>query len=151
MTTLRNRSFPQSGARAGGFTLMEVLIVTIIIGVLATFAINSYQDSVVRTRRGAAQSCLLEQQQFMERFYTTNLRYDATAAGVALVLPPCAAGAEVNNFYNVTLSTLTRTTFTLRAAPIGAQLAKDTRCGTLTVDNTGNKTKTGTGTLDECW
>lgn len=151
MTMLRSRSFPRSVPRTGGFTLIEVLIVVIIVGVLATVAINSYQDSVVRTRRTAAESCLLEQQQFMERFYTTNLRYDATAAGVALVLPPCTAGAEVNNFYNVTLSAVTRTTFTLRAAPIGAQLAKDTRCGALTVDNTGNKTKSGTASLDECW
>ena len=76
-----------------GFTLIEVMIVVAVIGILAAIAYPSYQESVTKTRRSAAQGCLVEMAQFMERFYTTNMRYDQTAAGVAVALanPTCRA------------------------------------------------------------
>lgn len=134
-----------------GFTLVEVIIVVLIISVLAAIAYPAYQDSVVRTRRNAAKACMSEAAQFMERFYTTNLRYDQSGAGVAVALPPCAAGVDVTNHYNVTLAAVARTTYRLQAAPIGLQATKDTKCGTLGLDNTGAKTKTGTESVDICW
>ena len=70
-----------------GFTLVEVMVVVAIIGILAAIAYPSYQDSVVKSKRGAAVSCLMEQVQFMERFYSTNLRYDQTTAGAPVGLP----------------------------------------------------------------
>jgi type IV pilus assembly protein PilE len=145
--------FRRSAARrsAMGFTLVEVIIVVLIISVLAAIAYPAYQDSVVRTRRNAVKACMSEGAQFMERFYTTNLRYDQTIAGVAVALPPCAAGTDVTNHYNVTLAAVGRTTYRLQAAPIGIQAVKDTKCGTLGTDNTGAKTKTGTETVDICW
>jgi type IV pilus assembly protein PilE len=136
---------------ARGFTLVEVIIVVLIISVLAAIAYPAYQDSVVRTRRNAAKACMSEAAQFMERFYTTNLRYDQTGAGVAVALPPCAAGTDVTNHYNVTLAAVARTTYRLQAAPIGIQAVKDTKCGILGLNNTGTKTKTGTESVDICW
>ncbi len=127
-----------------GFTLVEVIIVVLIIAVLAAIAYPAYQDSVVKTRRGAAKTCLLEANQFLERFYTTNLTY------VGAVFPGCTAGTDVTNHYTVTPA-LTARTFTLTATPIGLQLSKDTDCGTLSISNTGVKTKTGSKSVDFCW
>ncbi len=137
----------------GGFTLIELLVVVFIISVLSAIAYSSYQDSVVRTRRNAALGCLLENAQFMERFYTTNLRYDRDLAGNAAPAPACASGADVTNFYAISYvgGAPGQTTYTLQAVPGPVQAAKDTRCATLGINQTGTKTKSGTGTLDECW
>ena len=136
---------------AVGFTLVELVIVVLIISVLAAIAYPAYQDSVVKTRRGAAKSCLLEAETFMQRYYTTNLRYDQTLAAVPVVLPPCAAGTDVTNHYVVALTAVAPRAYTLTATPQGLQLAKDTDCGTLSVNSLGVKTRTGSGTLDYCW
>ncbi len=144
-TRSQNRRTPR------GFTLVEVIIVVLIISVLAAIAYPAYQDSVVKTRRGAAKTCLLEAESFMQRFYTTNLRYDRTLANVAVALPPCAAGTDVTNHYNVALSVIAARNYTLTATPQGLQLAKDTKCGTLSVNSVGTRTKTGSDSLDYCW
>ena len=83
---MHNPTFSLAAARTRhtGFTLIEVMIVVAVIGILAAIAYPSYQESVTKTRRSAAQGCLVEMAQFMERFYTTNMRYDQTAAGVAV-------------------------------------------------------------------
>jgi type IV pilus assembly protein PilE len=147
----RRSSRPSHRRTAAGFTLVELIIVVLIIAVLAAIAYPAYQDSVVKTRRGAAKSCLLESEMFMQRFYTTNLRYDQTLAAVAVVLPACTAGADVTNHYTVTLGGLAARTYTLTATPQGLQATKDTDCGTLSINQLGTKTKTGTQTLDYCW
>lgn len=145
-------SFQTNGRRASaGFTLVEVIIVVLIISVLAAIAYPAYQNSVVQTRRNAVKACLSEGASFMERFYTTNLRYDQSIAGAAVALPPCAAGTDVTNHYTVALSAIGRNNYTLTATPINLQATRDTKCGTLSVNNTGTKTKTGSESVDFCW
>jgi len=136
---------------SGGFTLMELLIVVFIVGLLAAIAYPTYMNSMVKVRRDAAKTCLAEDAQFMERFYTTNLRYDQTLAGVAVALPPCSSGADVNNFYTISLVNPLPRSYTLQAVPKAVQATRDTDCGTLGLDNVGTKTKTGTNTVDYCW
>lgn len=152
MTSHRS-SASVSSRRVQGFTLVEMVIVVLIISVLAAIAYPAYQNHVIKTRREAAKGCLLEMQQFMERFYTTNLRYDQTTpGGVAVALPPCQAGQDVTNHYQVALDGApTRTAYRLRALPQGRQATVDTYCGTMTINNQGVKTKTGSQTVDQCW
>jgi Tfp pilus assembly protein PilE len=42
-------------------------------------------------------------------------------------------------------------TYRVRATPIGAQLTGDTQCGTLTLNQAGLRTESGTGTVNDCW
>lgn len=150
MTRIRPHAFTHRRSDAG-FTLVEVIIVVLIISVLAAIAYPAYQDSVVKSRRNAAKACVSEAAQFMERFYTTNLRYDQTLAGVAVVLPGCAAGTDVTNHYTVRLTAVGQRNYTLTATPINLQAIKDTKCGTMSLDNIGTKTKSGSDTVDYCW
>lgn len=129
--------------REHGFTLIELSVVIAIIGIIAAIAIPSYNESVRRTRRALAQGCLTQAAQFMERFYTTNLAYNQTTAGVSVPNPSC--GADVIAYYDVALDSVDPTTFTLSATPINAQ-ANDT-CGTMRLTNTGQRSADGTG----CW
>ena len=77
-----------NGRRQAGYTMVELVIVVAIIAILSSLAYNSYQDSAIKSRRKAATACMMESAQFLERFYTTNLRYDQDGAGVAVVIPP---------------------------------------------------------------
>ena len=147
----RNRSNRFARRRnAAGFTLVEVVIVVLIISVLAAIAYPAYQDSVVKTRRSAAKACVMEASQFMERFYTTNnLTYvGAPAAWLAI---GCAAGTDVTNHYTVTPAAPNARAYTVTATPRGLQLAKDTYCGTLSINSTGVKTESGSESRDYCW
>ena len=144
-----------------GVTLIELLVVVAIIAILAAIAIPSYSTYVAKTNRSAAEGCLSQYATYMERYYTTNLSYtqDNSATPVAnsaigspspLVLD-CAASSQTGSNYQYSVSVPTATTYTLTATPINAQLKRDTQCSTLTLNQIGTRTSSGTGTLAQCW
>jgi type IV pilus assembly protein PilE len=142
-----------------GFTLIEIMIVVAIVAILAAVALPNYQDSVRKTRRGAAKACLNEVSQQMERFFTSNLRYtnaDGTAPTAPLAL---ACVNELNNggsgFYAIAIRqnpAITANSYQLEAVPINGQVAD--RCKTLLLAHTGRKSTenaTEPNANVECW
>lgn len=127
-----------------GFTLIELMIVVLVIGVLAAIAYPSYSQHVIKSRRAAAQACLQEVAQYMERFYTTNLTY----LGAAVPVMQCRT--DLGRFYRIGLqAAATDKGYTLQAVPTTAQ--KDPRCATLSVDVAGTKDVSGTDDATQCW
>lgn len=138
--------------RTAGFTLIELMIVVAIIAVLAAIAYPSYTNHVTKTRRGAAVACMTEAAQFMERFYTTNLRYDKDRDGGAVALPTLQCQTELSNFYAFTLASSSASGFSIEADPKGTQKTNDTKCAKLAINQSGTKTKSGNASSDsDCW
>jgi len=148
----RNRTLSMHSTRnprsARGFTLIELMVTVGIVAILATIAYTSYSSFIIKSRRAAAATCLQERAQFLERFYTTNLSYLDPATGAAPAIAQC--GPEIANFYQVGYAVAsTARTYQLQAVPQANQA--DERCGTLTLDSTGQRGENGTGNVDDCW
>lgn len=138
--------------RQCGVTLIELLVAVVIVGILGMIAYPSYTSHLVKSRRAQATACLQEAAQYMERFYTTNLRYDQTATtSIAVSLPTTACIQDLNGRYVLSIASVSANAFALKATPQGAQATADTQCGTLGLSQAGTKTITGTGTVAACW
>lgn len=129
-----------------GFTLVELVVVIAIIGILAAIAIPAYRSYTVRTHRAAARACVSEITQHLERYYTTNLSFVGATAGLG-----CQTAGQLNTRYTITLGSLAQNTYVVTATPIGAQASGDTACGTLTLNQVGTRTTSGTSDVDFCW
>lgn len=123
-----------------GFTLIEVLIALVIVSILASIAIPSYQSSVSKSRRADAQGALMGLAQAMERFYTSNATYKGAATGGADTGAPAIFATQTpidgaTKFYNLTIHAANDTAYTLRATPIGAQVGD----GIMSLDGLGRR------------
>jgi prepilin-type N-terminal cleavage/methylation domain-containing protein len=67
---------PRSDSR--GFTLMELLVVVLIIGILAAIAIPQYFRVVEKGRVAEATNCFSTLKGAQERYYTKNNQYTGT-------------------------------------------------------------------------
>lgn len=135
-----------------GVTLIELMIVVAIIAILAAVAYPSYISHVVKAKRVAAEGCMSQYSNYMERWYTTNLRYDKDSTGTNAVTWPtmdCATQQQTGQDYTYVLTpaSLTATAYVITATPQGPQATRDTLCGTLTMNQAGARTPTTTG----CW
>lgn len=130
-----------------GFTLIELMIVVAIVAVLAAIAYPSYREQIDRSRRADAKTVVMENAQFMERFFTQNGTY--LNATLPILEAPKDGGTK---FYDLAFAAgqPTAITFTVVATPKGA-MAGDA-CGAFTITQTGLKsTSGGTRPTDECW
>jgi type IV pilus assembly protein PilE len=125
-----------------GFTLIELMITVVIVGILASVAYPSYMDSVKRTRREEGKRTLLEAAQMMENYYAMNVNYSGAVTGTTLTI--FTANDNFDDYYGLTASAAT-STFTLSAAPKDTQLGD--ACGTLTITQNGTTSAGTTG----CW
>ncbi len=130
-----------------GFTLIELMIVVVVIGILATFAFPSYQQHVQRAHRADAQADLLELAQWLERRYSRPIdpasarvnRYALADGDRTADLPfnqtPRTGGARYKLGLNVADG---GQSFVLSATPTPAQAAD--ACGILTINQRGATT-----------
>ncbi len=140
------------GRRSGqGFTLIELMITVAVVAILASIAVPSFRDYVVRSKRAEGKAALLDAAQGVERHFTNNNTYPSSlaTAGVRTHSGDSAAkGAYTLSIAAGTTGALT-SSFVITATPANGHA--DAKCGNLSIDQLGRKGKTGTLTLEECW
>lgn len=141
-----------------GFTLIELMIVVVIIGILAAIALPNYRQYVVRSNRTAAQSFLLSVANRQEQFMLDSRQYAGVAgdpgdATGLTTLGMATLPGDVSRNYTISvgLVTLIPPAYKITATPSGGQATDDTKCGAVSINQLGVKVKNGTGSLADCW
>jgi len=134
--------------RNSGFTLLELAIALVVVGLLATIAYPTYLEAVRKTRRSDAKVALLRIAQVLERCYIEYNAYnDSNCAAVDNSDNTKLAGgysASDEGYYTLSESSskaLLADSFAFKATPAGVQTGD--RCGSFTYDHLGTKGVTG--------
>ena len=137
---------PKMGS--SGFSLIELMATVAIVGILATIASAAYTSQVQKSRRTDARSALLDLAGREEKLFSTTNAYSATATDLGYTAFPIAVGS---GYYNVSAVVANPpVSYVLTATAIGTQV-NDASCATLSVNELGVQSSTGTGTAATCW
>jgi type IV pilus assembly protein PilE len=141
--------------RTRGFTLIEVLIVVVIIGILTAIAIPSYTQYMRRAARHQAEATMLNLSQMEERYYTNNYTYYAVTTPAPTPEPngwsnfsgDGMGARKYDIIVNITANPLPDT-YTIQASTSNGFIDPD--CVLLKLTNLGVKTSTP-GSVSTCW
>jgi type IV pilus assembly protein PilE len=142
-----------------GFTLIELMIAVAVVSILATIAVASYSSQVKKSRRTDARSALLDLAGREEKLFSTANAYSALPSdlgyGAVGTLWPIKVGSD---YYQVFVTSPDPTqvgiaeSYSITAVPVpGSTQAGDTTCLSLSVNQLGAQTSTGSGTAATCW
>lgn len=143
---MRSREFqpaPRRKHASRGFTMVELMIVVVILGVLAAVALPSFLDSIRKGRRSEAFAAIASTQQAQERWRSNNPQY-ATLSSLAITSPTRPGG-----YYTLAAAPVTGSegvSYTVTAEAVaGTSQANDGDCAKL-----GVKVERGNVTYASC-
>ena len=147
-----SRGRNRAALRQHGFTLMEVMIVVVIVAILVTVALPTYQGSIQKGRRSDGMSALMDAANRQEQYLLDRGTFTTDLTDLGFPANPLVSE---EGFYSVTAaacgSGTIATCYLLTAAPrAGSPQIDDTRCASLTLDSRGTRSATGTAAA-ECW
>jgi type IV pilus assembly protein PilE len=132
--------------RTRGFTLMELMIAVVVVGILAAAAVPSYREHIASSRRTDAKSALLAIAQLMERNYTERGTYASVTLGTTGIYP----STSPQGYYTLSIVSQDADGFSLLATRAGAQVGD--KCGNYTYNQAGAKgVASATYTAAQCW
>ncbi|MFZ6750117.1 type IV pilin protein [Undibacterium sp. Ren11W] len=134
-------------SKRNGFTLIEVMITVVIVGVLASIALPNYTAYVKRAKRADAMAVLLKNANWMQQQFTIDNKFPASATVLPFAQSP-EAGTARYNISIVVPATANTSQYTLQAVPVAAD-----ECATFTLDHTGLRGQSGTASKSAtaCW
>jgi type IV pilus assembly protein PilE len=149
MRPLHN-NLPRFTRTVRGLTLIEIMVVVALVGILASIALTSYQSQTRKTRRYAAQSCLIEQAQYMERYYTSASN-PMTYTGAELPSATCKTNLASYYAFSLPAAANSSQAFSVQAVASGTQTG-DTDCLTLALNSAAQQSSSSaTASTTGCW
>ncbi|ABX48340.1 MAG: type IV pilin protein [Gammaproteobacteria bacterium] len=123
-----------------GFTLIEVMITVVIIGILAAIAYPSYTQYIALSARSEGLAALMRIANLQEQYYLDNRVYATDLTKLV------GANPYVTEHQHYSVSSSGTSSFTIKAVAQGVQASRDASCSPLTISDTGAK-----GPSAECW
>ena len=147
---------------AGGFTLIELMVVVAIATILFAIAVPSYMTYIRHSRRTEAKTAILDLAGREERFLSTNPAAYTAVPGSLGYTAFGAANPVGNGYYFLTVCAPAAAacapnppaapSYSIMATPAAGQSqVNDAQCTSFSVDSTGQQFSTGTGTVAYCW
>ena len=151
----------QASARNRGFTLIELMITVVIVGILSALVFPSFMDSIRKSRRSDATQALAAVQQAQERRRANQAAYTTDLAG-ALPAGLAMTTGTPGGYYTISVSAADVTSYTVLAAFVsGKSQENDGACKHLRIRQAGGNLFYGSaaaaaGPFDEasgnrCW
>lgn len=130
-----------------GFTLIELMIVVVVVGILAAIAVPSYTEYVTRGRIPDATSNLATKRVKLEQFFQDNRTYVGAT--------DCASDTTSSSYFNFSCSVQTAAAYTLQAvgksAMTGFTFAVDQSNTRSTTIGTGAPSGWTAASPNTCW
>jgi type IV pilus assembly protein PilE len=160
---MRLRPAARSSRPAGGFTLIELMVVVAIATILFAIAIPSYTTYIRQSRRTEAKTAVLDLAGREERYLSTNpSAYTDVPANLGYTGAwPIVVGS---GYYQLTVCSpaclpsaiATAPSYTVTATPVAGQSqVNDTQCNSFSVDSVGQQYADGSGgaavATPYCW
>jgi type IV pilus assembly protein PilE len=123
-----------------GFTLIEVMITVVIVGILAAIAYPSYTSFVTKSGRSEGVAAVMRVSNLQEQYYMDNRSFAENMTELGLSEPFLTE----SGYYSV--DSVGTTSYTITATAAGSQATRDTTCATITLTSVGIK-----GPSKECW
>jgi type IV pilus assembly protein PilE len=121
-----------------GFTLIELMIVVVVIGILAMIAYPSYQESIRETRRADGQALLMSIVNAEERYFTQNNSYTSDLTDLGYTAATNVDSEE--GFYKASAAACTGATIATCVDVTGTAQGTQAADGNLTLNSRGQKT-----------
>ena len=110
-------------SREAGFTLIEVMIVVVIVGILAAIAYPSYLEHVRNTREAEAKGQIMEYASALEAFRAKTFAYPVDDDAAKALAPDELYGGD---FYTPVYNRDSPHAFTITATPKGIMTGEQT-------------------------
>ena len=81
-----------------GFTLIEIMVVILILGLLATIVVQSLRGAADKAKRTKAQADMAELKTALDRYYLDNGFYPTTDQGLSSLVSPPSSGRTPANY-----------------------------------------------------
>jgi type IV pilus assembly protein PilE len=124
-----------------GFTLIEVMVTVVIIGILSSIAYPSYIQYVTKSARTEGVAAVMKIANLQEQYYLDNRVYTEDMEDLGLSANPFIT--EHGHYSVISDGT---TSIIITATAQGAQASRESTCKTITLTDAGVK-----GPSEECW
>ena len=128
-----------------GMTLIELLIVVVIVAILASVALPSWNSQVQKARRADARNILLVTQVEQEKYRANNGSYTSSLGDLGL------SSYATGHYYDLSIVSSSSTAFLAQAAPNSSGGQNSDACGTFAVNQSGIDESSSYASAASCW
>lgn len=139
-----------------GFSLIELVVALVIVGIVASFAFPSFSESIHAGRRTDAITTLLQVQLLQEKWRGNHTSYTTTLGGTncntLTATGLCWSGTDsLEGYYSISVVSSDASSYTIKASPKSGTAQEGDRCGSFYLNQDGPDYGAAGAADNICW